>query len=171
MSPPEVSPDNTDLAVTPPGRVSSIVSGVFVMLGGVLAIAGIRQPSFLQGTACCLLAAGLWIVWVRSFLIRLTGDELVVRSLFGGTRRIDASRIVDIGVRPATDLKSRLLSSGVEVAVEIADASTVTVNAAVFDFRELEALMARVRQSSAARRAALADPGAGAHRLGEGRGV
>jgi hypothetical protein len=52
---------------------------------------------------------------------------------------------------------SQLLSSGVEVAVDIAGAPSLTVNAAVFDARDLDALISRVRELSAARRAALAD--------------
>ena len=58
-----------------------------------------RGPSFWEAV---ILFAGLWvfsIVWLRTFEIRITDDELIFRTLFGGTKRIHHGDIRKVLVR------------------------------------------------------------------------
>lgn len=128
--------------------------GTYVVFGTLSAIPFILglAPQLLGGTivielvAIGAIVAFLSLVWIRSFRLELTAEELHYRSLFGGVRRVRYDAIekaeIQVGVvEPSDRTKPRYR---LVVVPRDAPKRPIVINLKVFPFEPLKAVCAAV---------------------------
>lgn len=86
------------------------------------------------------------LIWAKAFEIRITDDELVFRSLFGGTRRI---ALADIrAIRLSVDVSGKGGILQLLVGSKDRNAQTMSINAKVFTSEAVRAVLDLGKQVS-----------------------
>jgi hypothetical protein len=115
---------------------------IFLFVVGMAVVVVVRdtRPATMVVLGLCVAAAVMTWVWLRSFEIRITNDELVFRSLLGGEQRTRHDQILK--VRLGLDLSGRggILRLSIE-ARGGGQTPPMAINAKVFSREAIRAVL------------------------------
>lgn len=130
-----------------PERRFRVAVSSYVVLGGIFGAmfaftmyaTFFTHPSFWKAAASAGVVLIFVLIWLAAFEIRISDDELRLRSLFGGVKRISHDDIRN--VRLGFDLRSNGGPLRLFIEPKINNIPTISINAKVFSREAIRAVL------------------------------